>query len=93
MLHACAISPFAGANEDCSWVLWERKTNVSMLQPREQTDTRSVYEDGDIVTPKSIQEVPEISPAQPIQRKQYNAILSRMDQAKRKTTSFSTWQS
>lgn len=93
ILQAAETSPFVRLTEDQPWILWEKKTEVTALLPKEQTDARSVLEERQHMYSEIGPEPPVIPPVQPIQRKQYNAILSRIDQASRKTGSFSAWKS
>ncbi len=88
MQNACNTSPFLKQEEALPWFLWQRKIPADDLTPREQTDSRFVLE-------MERDDPPTKPPVQPgiltIQRRQYNAVLSRMDQASRKTGTYANW--
>lgn len=95
MPQACSTSPFAFQDEyDNPWILWEKKSTVTELIGQEQTDGRYEMQCTIESSDTTYRDTPAIPPVKPvIQRKQYNAVLSRMNQAVCKTGSFSTWQS
>lgn len=87
-------SPFSFQDEsEKPWLLWEAKTAVTALLGSEETDSRFVIHDDINSSDVTYHEAPATSPEKPIiQRKQYNAVLSRMNQAVCKTGTFSSWQ-
>lgn len=85
MVNASTTSPFA-TTEDVPWILWQQQTSVNALQEEKQTDGRSVFEEEPAVTQEYL---PQRQPV--IQRMQYNAVLNRINQAARRTGSFSAW--
>lgn len=94
MSQACSRSPFSFQDEsEKPWLLWEAKNAVTALSEQKETDSR--YEMIDDITPSDVTyyDAPAITTEKPIiQRKQYNAVLSRMNQAVCKTGTFSSWQ-
>ena len=94
MTYAATTSPFAASSADAPWILWQQKTNVNILTDPIQTDRRSDYETKSAEN-ASVSEAGSASaaPQVMVQRNQYNAVLSRMNQATHKTGSFSAWKS
>ncbi len=90
MARACTTSPFSALNEDMPWIIWAQKTSVNELLGEKQTERRSENTDNHCPEEDSHGSSEGIvSP--PIQRMQYHAVLSRINQAKNKTGSFSAW--
>ncbi len=88
--HASTTSPFVDQADEASWYLWEKKTSILDLTHETQTDGRSFSgESSEDVTRIPAMSIPE-SPLQ-IQRKQYNAVLSRIDRASKHTGTYSSW--
>lgn len=89
MTQAHIVSPFSISEEQGeSWFIWEKRTPVTSLSGKEQTDSR--YENRSTTT--SELQPAYISSSPVIQRRQYNTVLSRMKQAMGKAGSFSAWQ-
>lgn len=92
MTNASAVSPFAGLTEDDYWFLWQKQSPVLSLQDHEQTDGRSVFEpESPSYVEHTSSEMPQHLSVPVIQRNQYNAVLSRFDQASKRVGNFSAW--
>ena len=89
MTYAATTSPFAAVAGEVPWILWQQKTTVNVLGDPDKTDCRSDYESN---TVSEVVSAP-VTPQAMVQRNQYNAVLSRMNQATHKTGSFSAWNS
>lgn len=91
MTFASTISPFSRLMEDENWFIWSKQASVIDLEASTQTDRRS-FSSADISFSHDA-ELPlhtALSPAV-FQRNQYNAILSRFDQASKRAGRFSSW--
>ncbi len=92
MTQAATTSPFALCKEmESSWIVWERCENLSILTERETKEAVSLQAE----TSSTFHETntPPVKPHTPtISRMQYNAVLSRMNQAKGKTGSYAAWK-
>lgn len=87
MSQSSSTSPFALLGEtECPWITWETKLPIKSLCNAKETDGRYVES-----TPNTYPDTPVVPLKPAIQRQQYNAILSRMNQAVCKTGNFSTW--
>lgn len=95
MTQAYFTSPFCPASEnDEPWTLWEKQSSVTALGLPEETDRRFDNDD-DCSIAAAVQgnkPLTQHTNRPVIQRMQYNAVLDRMNQAVRKTGSFSAWQ-
>ena len=87
MSRASTTSPFLCMCDTDSWILWASKTDVLELQDELHTERRSVNDDIPLPDQTTCY-VP-----QPIQRKQYNAVLDRINRASKNTGGFSSWNS
>ena len=91
-MQTTVTSPFRYAQEnEVPWIVWQKRSSLSGLLGEKHTDSRLVSkeEENMICAQETINPV---SKAPIIQRKQYNAVLSRMNQALGKSGSFSAWQ-
>ncbi len=89
MRNASEVSPFSMHQEDAPWFLWQKKTPVTYLAPREETDSRSENSGVNEIEQANTPPVQPMLPA--IQRKQYNAVMNRIDQASRMTGTYAQW--
>ncbi len=89
MNRAATTSPFSIASEDSDWVIWKHKSTLFDLK----TDRRSVNSSEIRDEESYMPEDNTITSTVHLDRRQYNAILSRMDQASRRAASFSAWSS
>ena len=77
-------SPFADKMAE-EWIIWCGKAPLSMLKQEKQTEGRS-----DLMK----EEAPRITESAYVpQTNRYKAVMSRINQASRKTGSFSAWGS
>lgn len=91
MMQSYHTSPLMQSEDaDQPWIIWEQRRHVTSLNKQEQTESRYVNEDEEINVAYHSSEQTQNGPPL-IQRKQYNAILSRMNQAAGKTGNFSAW--
>ena len=92
MTQAATTSPFALCKEKVSpWIVWESCENLSVLTDRKTAEDVSLQAE----TSSTFHETntPPVKPHTPtISRMQYNAVLSRMNQAKGKTGSYAAWE-
>lgn len=92
MMQSYHTSPFMQSEDaDQPWIIWEKRRHVTCLNTQEQTEGRYVSESDELTAVYHSSEQTHDGPPV-IQRKQYNAILSRMNQAVGKTGSFSAWK-
>ncbi len=89
MSQAATTSPFATAAQDSDWVIWRYKSSLFDLQTDRRSDVPSENPAAENCTPDDS----TITSPVHLERRQYNAILSRMDQASRRAASFSAWSS
>ena len=92
MSYEAAVSPFGTLTEEECWSLWKKTTTVLSLEDAEQTDGRYVIPVTDYPyhAASTDQAPPYVGPPA-IDRRQYNSILSRFDQASKRAGCFSTW--
>ncbi len=75
--------------DDTPWFLWTKKWSVFQLSDEKQTEGRFVEgSETDKTAEMPINSHPIIPP---IQRNQYNAVLNRMEAAKKHSSTFSAW--
>lgn len=94
MSQECSRSPFSFQDEsEKPWLIWEAKTAITALSEQKETDCRYGIHDDINSSDVTYHDEPAITAEKTIiQRKQYNAVLSRMNQAVCKTGTFSSWQ-
>lgn len=88
MYPAKTTSPFVTHEMDAPWILWAEKEPIFMLENEKQTDGRYVADEKLHAEDIKISAVPAMP-----QPQRYNAVLSRIDQARKKAVAFSAWSS
>ena len=90
MRPASVTSPFSVYDEHGEWVHWRKEQPLSSLQEEIQTDRRYLIKDtkDDVCTESIPENMPYIMP---IQRPQYNAVLDRFSNARKRSGAFSAW--
>lgn len=90
MRPASVTSPFSGHDEHGDWVHWRKDQPLSSLQEEIQTDSR--YHSEAAKVDERTEPIPEPLPyIMPIQRPQYNAVLDRFSNARKRSGAFSAW--
>ena len=88
MHPAKTTSPFVTHEMDVPWILWAEKEPVFTLENEKQTDDRYVSAENLQADDMQISAMPAMP-----QTQRYNAVLSRIDQARKKAVAFSAWSS
>lgn len=90
MSNASTTSPFVHCDTEEPWVVWTDQSSLMELMDKKQTECRSSFEkqQEDLMADKTSPLIPQ---PYPINRPQYNAILNRMNIAKQKTGTFTSW--
>ena len=93
MSNACTTSPFAVKQEtESPWVTWQKSEAVTRLREKQQACFPAVLEEDEQISVAEGDNQPQLSRSPRITRMQYNAVLSRINQAQRRTGSYSAWQ-
>lgn len=92
MTQAATTSPFALRHEtENPWIVWERCATLSVLNERNTNEDVSLQPEAVSTFPEpNLKTANAHTPT--ISRMQYNAVLSRMNQAKGKTGSYAAWK-
>lgn len=88
MRPAAITSPFCAAEYSEDWVHWKKDHPLSNLQ-EEQTERRYAADDQSTPEPNGVPLAP--SYIMPIQRPQYNAVLDRFSNARKRSGTFTAW--
>ncbi len=81
---------FSHSNEE-PWILWQKKESVMELQEQTQTDGRYVNGEMGAAVQTVLTSERHLQPQ--IKRQQYFSVLNRMNNASRRTGTFSSWAS
>lgn len=90
MRPASITSPFSSHDNNDDWVHWRKDQPLSSLQGGIQTESRFSASDE---KPSEHVELPPDAPPyiMPIRRPQYNAVLDRFSNARKRSGVFSAW--
>lgn len=91
MYSASTTSPFVYCDTEEPWVTWTEQFSLMELMDRKQTDGRPAYKKQETEQRTPDVPVPPFPHPVTINRPQYNAILNRINQAKQKTGTFTSW--
>ena len=91
MRYEPLVSPFGTLTEEECWSLWKKTTTVLSLEDAEHTDGRYATPVSEYPDHGASVETPSCMAPPAIERRQYNSILSRFDQASKRAGSFFSW--
>lgn len=91
MYSASTTSPFVHCDTEEPWVTWTEQSSLLELMDKKQTDGRSEYTSQGTEQRALDIPVPPFPHPVTINRPQYNAILNRINQARQKTGTFTSW--
>lgn len=83
--------PFLHENDNPPWSLWEAHNSVFSLPEPTLSENMSAYEEPWKPPMEKLRNQEQVLTPLTIQRPQYNAILDRMNFAKRKSGPYSSW--
>lgn len=88
MRPASVTSPFCASESSTDWVQWQKDQPISGLQESGHTDCRSEIAQENSNKQETVDTAAYV-PA--IHRPQYNAVIDRFSQARKRTGAFSSW--